>query len=95
MKSFIDELWNGNIIPQESGLYKSAEIKKISQKSIAYFEELSQTLTEEQKELLEKLLDSKIEYGTISDNLVFAYAFRLGAKMMLDVMALTDGRIDI
>jgi len=43
-------------------------------------------MTDEQKELFEKYVDCVREYQTITDSLIFQNSFKLGAKMMLEVM---------
>lgn len=43
-------------------------------------------MTDEQKELFEKYTDCVREYQTITDCLIFQNSFRLGARMMLEVM---------
>lgn len=43
-------------------------------------------MTDEQKELFEKYTDCVREYQTITDCLIFQSSFKLGARMMLEVM---------
>ena len=43
-------------------------------------------MTDEQKEMLEKYSDCVREYQTLTDCLIFQSSFKLGAKMMLEVM---------
>ena len=50
------------------------------------------TLTEEQKKLFENLLDAQRELNILTDAETFIYSFRLGAKIMMDV--LIDGTIN-
>ena len=49
-------------------------------------EKLRATMTDEQKELFEKYTDCIGEYRTITDCLIFQNGFKLGARMMLEVM---------
>ena len=49
-------------------------------------EKLKATMTDEQKELFEKYTDCVREYQTITDCLIFQNSFKLGARMMLEVM---------
>ena len=49
-------------------------------------EVLKATMTDEQKELFEKYADCVREYQTITDYLIFQNSFKLGARMMLEVM---------
>ena len=49
-------------------------------------EKLKATMADEQKELFEKYIDCVWEYQTITDCLIFQNSFKLGARMMLEVM---------
>lgn len=49
-------------------------------------EELKATMTGEQKELFEKYTDCVREYQTVTDCLIFQNSFKLGARIMLEVM---------
>lgn len=53
----------------------------------AYAGKLKATMTDEQKELFEKYIDCVREYQTTTDCLIFQNSFKLGARMMLEVMA--------
>ena len=50
-----------------------------------YFGEME--LTEEQKELFSRYTDAVREYQTMAECLLFQNSFKLGAKMMLEVMS--------
>lgn len=43
-------------------------------------------MADKQKDLFEKYTDSVREYQTITDSLIFQNSFKLGARMMLEVM---------
>ena len=43
-------------------------------------------MTDDQKELLEKYTDCVREHQTITDFLIFQNSFKLGARMVLEVM---------
>ena len=47
---------------------------------------LRETLADEQKELLEKLIESITDISSISERDMFIAGFRLGMKLMIDVM---------
>ena len=49
-------------------------------------EKLKATMIDEQKELFEKYTNCVREHQAITDCLVFQNSFRLGARMMLEVM---------
>ena len=47
---------------------------------------LRATLSDEQKELLEKLIECVTDISSLSEREMFIIDFRLGAKLMCDVM---------
>lgn len=49
-------------------------------------ERLQATMTDEQKELFAQYMDAVREYQTIAECLLFQNSFKLGARMMLEVM---------
>ena len=44
------------------------------------------TLSEEQRDIFERFDDCWSEYASLAEEAIFVYAFRLGAKTMLEVM---------
>ena len=52
---------------------------------------LTDTLTEKQKEMFEDYMTAQREVNVLTDCETFSYAFRLAAKIMIDV--LTDGQM--
>ena len=48
---------------------------------------LRETLSDEQKELLEKLTENITDISSISERDMFITGFRLGVKLMIDVMS--------
>ena len=81
----LEEFWYGNIEPTEYDT-SSKEYKKLQELICRNEEKLKATMTDEQKELFEKYTDCVREYQTITDCLIFQNSFRLGARMMLEVM---------
>ena len=49
-------------------------------------EKLLATMTDEQKELFSRYTDAVKEYQTMAECLLFQSSFKLGAKMMVEVM---------
>lgn len=43
-------------------------------------------MTEDQRDVLERFDDCWSEYASLAEEAIFVYAFRLGARTMLDVM---------
>ena len=63
MKSIIEELWHGNIDPQNDRLINTPEMKQLIEYIAHHHEGLLKMLSDEQKEIFEKLDDCQREYG--------------------------------
>ena len=86
MRSILEELWYGNVCPSEGCRGVTKETKELMKYIAEHHDNLHAALTEKQKETLEKFDDCYAELTDINERDVFVYAFRLGAKMMLEVM---------
>lgn len=81
----LEEFWYGNIEPAEYDT-SDAEYKKSLQRVVQSEEKLLATLTDEQKKLFTKYTDCVREFQSITDCLLFQSSFKLGARMMLEVL---------
>lgn len=54
MRSVINELWHGNIIPQEDSRTNSKEMKELLGYMSRHHEDLEKSFSDEQKEIFEK-----------------------------------------
>ena len=81
----LEEFWYGNIESTEYDT-SSKEYKKLQELICRNEEKLKATMTNEQKELFEKYTDCMWEHQTNTDCLIFQNGFKLGARMVLDVM---------
>ncbi len=86
MTDMIKELWYGNIVPQEDGIFNKPELRELLGYVTRHRGELEESLTDKQKELLDKMMDNRNEYDSLAEAAVFAYGFRLGARLMLEVV---------
>ena len=86
MKETIEELWHGNIIPQEDGRTNSPEMKELLNYMARHHEDLEKSFSDEQKEIFEKFHDCWSEYASLAEEAIFAYAFKLGANLMLEIL---------
>ena len=81
----IKELWHGNIIPGEDSGNNSKEMKELLGYMARHHEDLEKTFTDEQKEIFEKFEDCWGEYVSYAEEAIFEYAFKLGARLAIDV----------
>ena len=80
MKSIINELWHGNIIPQEDSRTNSPQMKELLGYMARHHEELEKSFTDEQKKTFEKFHDCWSEYMSLAEAAIFEYAFKLGMQ---------------
>ena len=83
--NIINELWHGNIVPQEDSRNNSPEMKELMEYMARHHDDLLKTMTDEQKEIFEKFDDCYNELTDINERELFTYAFKLGARIMLAV----------
>ena len=82
----LEEFWYGNIEPTDYGADGGKEYKEVLRLITRNEEKLQATMTDEQKELFSRYTDAVREYQTMAECLLFQNSFRLGARMMLEVM---------
>ena len=84
--NILEELWYGNIEPAEYDVSSSKEYKELLQMISRNEDKLLATMTDTQKELFTKYADCVREHQTMAENLLFQNSFRLGARIMLEVL---------
>lgn len=82
----LEEFWYGNIEPTEFDSDACKEYKEALRLISRNEEKLLATMTDEQKYLFSRYTDAVREYQTMAECLLFQNSFRLGARMMLEVM---------
>ena len=85
MKSILHELYLGNIAFDGTHYDRNSPSVKAAKKKMESYEQLEQTLTESQKELLEIAFDAQGDIDDISRQGLFASAVRFGILLMIDV----------
>ena len=82
----IQDLYYGRISPYEMSISTEPEYQKLKALADKNEDLLRKTLSDEQKELLEKLIECITDISSISERDMFIAGFRLGMKLMIDVM---------
>ena len=67
MKKIINELWYGNIIPQENSQTNSKEMMELLSYMARHHEKLEKSFTNEQKETFEKFHDCWSKYISFAE----------------------------
>ncbi len=88
MRKILEELWYGNIFPDSVCREETKEVKRLMGYIANHHDNLEATLTDKQKEILEKFDDCYAELTDINEREIFVYAFRLGARIAIEVMSL-------
>ena len=84
--NILEEFWYGNIEPAEYDTSSGKEYKELLQLISRNEEKLLTTMNEEQKELFSRYTDCVREHQAMAECLLFQNSFRLGGRMMLEVM---------
>ena len=87
----LEDLYLGNIRPSELSFKRNSQYAKALDELVKAGDALTDTLTEKQKEMFEDYMTAQREVNVLTDCETFIYAFRLAAKIMLDV--LTEGQM--
>ena len=82
----IEDLYYGRISPYEMNISATPEYQKLKALADRNEDLLRVSLSDEQKELLDKLIETVTDISSISERDMFINGFRLGMKLMMDVM---------
>ena len=83
----LEELWYGNIEPTDFDADAGKDYKEALRLITQNEEKLQATMTDEQKKLFSRYMDCVREHQSMAECLLFQNSFRLGARIMLEVMA--------
>ena len=88
--NIIQDLYYGRISPYEMSISTAPEYQKLKALADRNEDLLKESFSDEQKELLDKLTDKLTEcitdISSISERDMFIAGFRLGTKLMINVM---------
>ena len=85
----LEDLYLGNVHPNERSFKRDSQYAKALDELVKARDALTDTLSEKQKEMFEDYMTAQREVNVLTDCETFIYAFRLAAKIMIDI--LTDG----
>ena len=95
MRSILEELFYGNVCPNTDCRSKDKEVKELMGYIADHHSALNETLTDKQKEIFEKFNDCYDELTDINEREIFVYAFRLGARIAIEVLLPTPDSSNI
>ena len=91
MMKTINELLYGNVSPFEQCTRGDKRLKELLKLVARNREELDSTLTDKQKETLEKFEECMNEMHSITERDAFSYGFRLGVQLVAEAFLLPIG----
>lgn len=80
----IKELWYGNISPFEQCTRGDKQMKALLSLVVRNRDELAETLTDKQKEILEKFEENLNEMHGLAEQDAFSYGFKLGVRLTVE-----------
>ena len=86
MRSLLEEFWYGNIFPQKQLISHDGELKELLRLIEKNRTSLAETLTDAQKETLQKYDEMVAEMNDIRERDLFINAFRLGGRFMAEML---------
>ena len=82
----LEDLYTGNVRPGERSFKQNSQYSRALAQAVESGDALIKSLTEEQKKLFEAYMDAQREVNILTDCETFIYAFKLGAKLILDIL---------
>ena len=83
----LENLYYGNIAPHEYEVEHGSEYDVTAKLVIRHEQELSATLKEQQKAILEKIKDNHTELMNLGERNAFVRGFSLAVRLMIDAMS--------
>ncbi len=87
----LEDLYLGDEHPSKRSFKRGSQYARALHEDVEANDALNETLDDEQSELFEEFMTAQREVNVLTDCETFCYAFKLGAKIMLDV--LTEGEM--
>ena len=87
----LEDLYVGEIRPCERSFKKNSQYARALNEVVRAGDALTDTLSDGQKAQFEEYMSAQREVTVLTDCETFCYAFKLGARIMMDV--LTDGEM--
>ena len=93
MRKTLEDLYYGNITPNEQDMAAGSELKRAVDRVARYESQLTEQLDETEQTILTKLISSQHEIDSITARENFILGFRLGVRMMAECLDDNDGDI--
>lgn len=93
MRTTLEDLYYGNITPNEQRMTPGSEMEKAVARVASCEKQLMEQLGETAQTILTKLIRSQHEINGITATENFILGFRLGVRLMVECMDDNDGNI--
>ena len=93
MRSTLEDLFYGNIVPNERQVAAKSELQRMIKRAAESERELSEQLHEKDRHALTVLTSAQQEINSITAIENFIMGFRLGVRIMVDCLDEDDGDI--
>ena len=90
----LKELWRGEISPTDRRVRQGSEYQQTAKEVREKMGELLETLSPAARERLEAINDLKSDLSVMANEDYFLYGFRLGARMILDIIGDYEGQFE-
>ena len=80
------DLYIGNVRPGERMFKRNSQYAKALDETVKAGDALTASLSEEQKEFFEEYMTAQREVNILTDCETFCYGFKVGAKIMMDIL---------
>lgn len=84
----LEDLWYGNLNPHETFLNGNCRFKHLLSLMDKSRDNLSDTLTEQQKEILAKYDDAVNEMHSLAEQAAFRCGFSLGVRLVMECISI-------
>ena len=82
----LEDLYLGDVRPNDRSFKRNSQYAKALDDVVKAGDALTDSFTEKQKEIFEDYMTAQREVNVLTDCETFCLAFKLGAKIMLDVL---------
>lgn len=83
----LEDLWNGDIIPSERVIRTGSQYAQLQKQLVAAEEDFRKELSTEGKKAYEEFCRKQAELSEISECDCFIRGVRVGARLLLDIVA--------
>ena len=88
--NILEELWYGRINPSQRTQPDDKSASELTEQIVEKEDELSALLSDEARKILDQMRDKQLDLSTSNEREAFISGFRLGARIMLEVMGWTE-----